>query len=63
MNIMNCHTNDPFALLNEQCISWVSTLAPPTEYGWTVRVWRWCVLVSNYIDHLLLLLLYCYALV
>jgi len=29
------------------------TLAPPGQYEWTVRVLRWCGLVSNYFDHLL----------
>jgi len=29
------------------------TLAPSAEYDWTVRVWQWCGLMSNYFDHLL----------
>jgi len=29
-------------------------LAPPGEYDWTVRVRRWCGLMSNYVDHWLL---------
>jgi len=32
----------------------VCTLAPPEEYDWTVHVRRWCGLMSNYFDHLLL---------
>ena len=28
---------------------------PPVEHNWTVRVWRWCGLVSNYINNLSLL--------
>jgi len=32
------------------------TLVPPEEYDWTVHVRRWCGLMSNYFDHLLLLL-------
>jgi len=32
------------------------TLAPPGEYGWTVRVRRRCGLMSNYFDQLLSLL-------
>jgi len=37
--------------------TWESTLAPPDEYNWTVRLRQWCGLVSNYLDHFLLLLL------
>jgi len=33
---------------------WESTLAPPGEYNWTVRLWWRCGLMSNYCDHLLL---------
>jgi len=35
----------------------VGTLAPPGEYDWTLRLQRQCSLMSNYFDHLLLLLL------
>jgi len=35
------------------------TLAPPDEYCWTVCLWRRCSLMSNYFDHLLLLLCIC----
>jgi len=34
---------------------WGCTVAPPGKYHWTIRVWRWCGLISNYFDHLLLL--------
>jgi len=34
-----------------------STLAPPGEYDWTVRVRRRYFLMSNYFDHLFFLLL------
>jgi len=40
----------------EVCITWGCTLAPPGEYHWTVHVWQWCGLLSNYFDHLLQLL-------
>ena len=33
-------------------------LAPATEYDWTVRLRRRCVLMSYYFDHLLLLLFF-----
>ena len=36
--------------------TWEGTLAPPGEYNWTIRLRRWCGLMSNYFDHLLLLL-------
>jgi len=35
-----------------QCPSWEFSLAPPVEYDWTVRLRRWCGLMSNYFDHL-----------
>ena len=34
---------------------WVCILVPPGKYDWTIRVWRRCGLMSNYFDHLLLL--------
>jgi len=34
---------------------WGCILAPPGEYLWTVHVWWWCGLSSNYFDPLLLL--------
>ena len=37
--------------------SWEGTLAPPGEYDFTVRLRQQCVLMSDYFDHLLLLLL------
>jgi len=37
-------------------LKWKNTLAPPSEYDWTVRLrWR-CGLMSNYFDHLFLFL-------
>jgi len=33
---------------------WRFTLAPSSEYDWTVDVWRRCGLMSDYFDHLLL---------
>ena len=36
---------------------WESTLAPPGEQNWTICLQRQCSLMSNYFDHLLLLLL------
>jgi len=41
--------------------SWESTLAPPGEYDWSVRMWQRCGLMSNYFFHLLLLWLPCVA--
>jgi len=43
----------------EPCIWRGCTLAPPSEYDWTqtVHVQRWCGLMSNYFDHLLLLVI------
>ena len=29
-------------------------LAQPGKYHWTIYVWQWCSLMSNYFDHLLL---------
>jgi len=38
-------------------LSWECTLAPPGKYDWTIRLqWR-CGLMSDYFDHLFLLLL------
>ena len=31
----------------------VGTLAPPSEYNSTIRLWRRCSLMSDYFDHLL----------
>ena len=42
-----------FGFLYTRC-----TLAPPGQCDWTVRVRRRCGLMSNYFDHLLLLLRY-----
>jgi len=36
--------------------TWEGTLAPPCKYDRTIRLWRWCGLMSNYFNHLLLLL-------
>ena len=33
--------------------TWEGTLVPPGEYDWTVGLWQWCNLMSNYFDHLL----------
>jgi len=33
------------------------TLMQPDEYDWTIRLWWRCACMSNYFDHLLLLLL------
>ena len=41
----------------EACIRLRCTLTQPVEYHWTVRVQRWCGLLSNYFDRLLLFLL------
>jgi len=41
-------------LAREPCSRWRCTLAWPSEYDWTVHVWWWCGLMSNYFDHLLL---------
>jgi len=41
----------------EACIRQDCTLAPPGAHDWTIRVWRRCSLMSNYSDHLLLLIL------
>jgi len=37
------------------CIRWECTLVPPGEYDWNIRVRWWCGLVSDYYDHLLML--------
>jgi len=37
--------------------SWEGTLALPGQHNWTIHLLRQCSLVSNYFDHLLLLLL------
>ena len=37
-----------------------STLAPPGEYGWAVRVWRRCGLMSSYFDHLFVIMTFIY---
>ena len=39
------------------CTRWRCTSAPPGEFDWTVLLQRWCGLMSNYFDHLLLSLL------
>ena len=46
----------------EPCITWGCTLAPPGEYDRTVQLRRRCGFMSNYFDHLLLLLLFLYIL-
>jgi len=35
---------------------WRQCALPPGEYDWTVHLLWWCILMSNYSDHLLLLL-------
>ena len=34
------------------------TLAPPGEYDLTIHVWQWCVISSNYFDHLFVLVVF-----
>jgi len=46
-----CHGNHFFGFLYMGC-----TLAPPGEYDWAIGVWRRCGLMSNYFDHLLVLI-------
>ena len=36
----------------EPCVSWGCTLVQSGEYYWTVCVWRWCGLMSNYFNYL-----------
>jgi len=37
------------------------TLDQPGKYDWTVRVWRWCGLMSNYLQHLFQILQFIYS--
>jgi len=38
--------------LEETCIRWGRTLAPPAEYHCTIYMWRRCGLLSNYFNYL-----------
>jgi len=37
--------------------TWEGTLAPPRKYDSTVRLWRRCGLMSNYINHFVVIII------